>query len=433
MKTSRLPVPLTRRSARRTPFICAASIALSTVAAQAATFTKADNLFDLNLPTSWSIGSVPGAADIAQWDATVTTASTVLLGANLSWSGLRILNPNGLVTINAGSTLTLGTDGIDLALATQSLTLNNAVTLLTERTQNWTVGAGTTLQVDGALTRGLHAMLNFDTTAGGTINIATGTASAIFPIYATINRTDFAALDASKNVVPGKTSGVVTYTDNPNTGAALPTLGTTTIVGVYDVVNSNTNAISAFRLGNTYTISSGGGVRFNTPHASGQDWVVDINSRNYNTSGSAILVTPGVGAKNVIYNGSTGNIRLGAGAELPIHQHNTAGDLILNAQVTQPAGAGATLTKDGAGRLILGSSTNSYLGSTKILEGTLQLGNGGTTGAIVAGTAVVNHGTLAFNRTDGVTFNNPISGTGAVTQAGIGTLSLTGANTYTGA
>ena len=423
MKTSRLPVPATRRS----PLICAASIALFTVAAQAATFTKADNLFDLNLPTSWSIGSVPGAADIALWNNTVTSASTVLLGANLSWSGLRILNPTGLVTINAGSTLTLGAGGIDMA---QSLTLNNAVTLLTERTQNWTVGAGTTLQVNGALTRGLHAMLNFDTTAGGTINIATGTASTIFPVYATINKTDFAALDATKNVVPGKTSGVVTYTDNPNTGAALPTLGVTNIVGVYDVVNSNTNAISAFRLGNTFTVT--GGVRFNTPHAGGQDWVVDINTRNYNTSNSSVLVTPGVGAKNVIYNSSTGSFRMGGNTELLIHQHNTAGDLILNAQITQAA-AGAFLTKDGAGRLILASSTNGYSGPTKILEGTLQLGNGGTTGAIVAGTAVVNHGTLAFNHTDGVVFNNPISGTGAVTQAGAGTLSLTGTNTYTGA
>jgi outer membrane autotransporter protein len=63
-------------------------------------------------------------------------------------------------------------------------------------------------------------------------------------------------------------------------------------------------------------------------------------------------------------------------------------------------------------------------------SGTLQVGNGGTTGTISGN--IVDRGNLIFNRSDAVTFGNLITGSGALTKAGAGTLTLTGANTYTG-
>jgi len=45
---------------------------------------------------------------------------------------------------------------------------------------------------------------------------------------------------------------------------------------------------------------------------------------------------------------------------------------------------------------------------------------------------VANNGTLAFNRSDAVTFAGAISGSGAVQQLGSGTTTLAGANSYTG-
>jgi autotransporter-associated beta strand protein len=77
------------------------------------------------------------------------------------------------------------------------------------------------------------------------------------------------------------------------------------------------------------------------------------------------------------------------------------------------------------------SGANTYTGGTTISAGTLQLGNGGTSGSIVGD--VADRGVLAFNRSDAVTFGGVISGTGAVNQTGSGTTTLTGANTYTGA
>jgi fibronectin-binding autotransporter adhesin len=91
-------------------------------------------------------------------------------------------------------------------------------------------------------------------------------------------------------------------------------------------------------------------------------------------------------------------------------------------------GAGA-LTKEGTGVLTL-TGTNAYSGGTTIAAGTLRLGNGGTTGSLLGN--VANEGTLAFNRSDSVTFAAVISGNGQVTQQGSGTTILTGTNTYLG-
>ena len=90
----------------------------------------------------------------------------------------------------------------------------------------------------------------------------------------------------------------------------------------------------------------------------------------------------------------------------------------------------------GTGGLAIGAGAetltgaNSYTGGTTLTAGTLQLGNGGTSGSIVGG--VADNGTLAFDRSDVVTFGGAISGSGAVNQIGSGITILTGADSYTG-
>jgi fibronectin-binding autotransporter adhesin len=79
---------------------------------------------------------------------------------------------------------------------------------------------------------------------------------------------------------------------------------------------------------------------------------------------------------------------------------------------------GGTLSQGGAGTINLNSG------------GTLQIGVG-TTGGVLA-TDLTNNGTLVFNRSDDSTYSGIISGTGAVTKQGGGTLTLTGPNTYSG-
>lgn len=96
------------------------------------------------------------------------------------------------------------------------------------------------------------------------------------------------------------------------------------------------------------------------------------------------------------------------------------------------SGAGS-LIKTGTSRLIL-SGANSYLSTTTISGGTLQIGFDGSTGALPAGD-VLNNATLRFDRTGTLLVPNRISGSGGITldcPINAGTIVLSGSNSFTG-
>jgi outer membrane autotransporter protein len=89
-----------------------------------------------------------------------------------------------------------------------------------------------------------------------------------------------------------------------------------------------------------------------------------------------------------------------------------------------------TVNQTGPGTTVL-TANSTYTGGTTIADGTLQLGNGGTTGSITGD--IADDGTLAFDRSDAaLTLAGVISGTGGLDQIGSGTSTLTGASSYTG-
>ncbi|WP_147157066.1 autotransporter outer membrane beta-barrel domain-containing protein, partial [Reyranella soli] len=111
------------------------------------------------------------------------------------------------------------------------------------------------------------------------------------------------------------------------------------------------------------------------------------------------------------------------------------GNILNNAQVTinqatngtyagNMSGAGGLLV-NGTGTVIL-SGSNSYSGGTMVTGGTLQ----GTTSSLQG--TIVNNATLAFNQTGSGAYAGSISGTGAVSIGGGGTVIYTSTNTYSG-
>jgi autotransporter-associated beta strand protein len=83
------------------------------------------------------------------------------------------------------------------------------------------------------------------------------------------------------------------------------------------------------------------------------------------------------------------------------------------------------------GALTLTSINNTYTGGTTIdADGTLRLGDGGTTGSVSGN--ITDNGTLLFRHSGTFLEAGAISGSGNVVQSGPGTTVLTASNTYSG-
>lgn len=119
-----------------------------------------------------------------------------------------------------------------------------------------------------------------------------------------------------------------------------------------------------------------------------------------------------------------GDADIAAGAALVFNRSDTVRfDGILR-------GAGQ-VRQAGAGTLVL-AGENAFAGTTVVDAGTLQVGDGGNRGSLRGN--IVNNANLRFDRADDSAYSGAISGAGATTKLGAGTLALTGdSSAYTGA
>ncbi|MFM9025838.1 MAG: autotransporter-associated beta strand repeat-containing protein [Planctomycetaceae bacterium] len=118
--------------------------------------------------------------------------------------------------------------------------------------------------------------------------------------------------------------------------------------------------------------------------------------------------------------GSNGSVTVSGGTwisreDLTVGRSGT-GILTINGGLVT---VGGTLSQGAAGTISLNSG------------GTLRIG-AGNTGGVLGVSALTNHGTLIFDRSNGSTYSGIIGGSGAVTKQGVGELVLSGSNTYTG-
>jgi len=155
--TSSYITPVTVVGNSGNKYRCLASVACdnSTATSTAATLTvsppvgiqRNNTNQSLSNGSDWVGGVVPGSSVIAEWDSTRTSADANGLGGNLSWVGITILNPGGAVDLGTGSTLTLGSSGIDMSGATVNLSYEGTLALGADQT--WNLASGRTLTFSG--------------------------------------------------------------------------------------------------------------------------------------------------------------------------------------------------------------------------------------------------------------------------------------------
>ncbi|MEI6515714.1 MAG: autotransporter-associated beta strand repeat-containing protein, partial [bacterium] len=337
-----------------------------------------------------------------------TSLGAGLLNLNFSTVAANIISGSSTLNFNgaSGGTLTLTGN----ASTANSQTFNRVNVSSGANTITVTPGAGGTLTLNlGTITR-TGGLLNFTAGSNGsTITITTLNAAGDLGAWATIGGTSFATV-TSGGTITAATSTDLTWGGSISAGATAVSMsggpGTSTLnfsgTGSISTLLQNSASAGTLNFEGTKTLQTpglmiGAGKAQMTIGASANDGTLMVNS----SGGPLSLI------------------------------NNNSGTLMTVNSVIANNGTASSLLASGGGTIIL-AGNNVYTGTTTVDIGSiLQVGAGGTTGALGTGT-VTDNGVLAFNLNNTATFANTLSGTGALNQIGTGTTVLTGNNTYSG-
>jgi autotransporter-associated beta strand protein len=339
--------------------------------------------------------TVSGAVSGSGW-VTNDGPGTVILAANNTYSGDTTINAGTLQIGNGGGTGTLDINagvidnGTLVFNSTAAFTLNGVIS-----------GKGQLIKQGSGLLKllGNNTFTGGTTVAaGGVLQICSGNQGAFASPVITNNGTLlFVRQDAAAFIYAGNIIGTGSVTKEANND----NFGDVTLTGTNTYTGGTFIKAGMIILGDGSTPGAGsitGNVTFANSSVSdvAEKRLTFNHPEDYTFSGNII--------------GAVTNVGTGSGQVAP----GNAGTVYHL--------SGATLTFTG---------TNTYPAGTTISGGTLQVGNGGTSGSI--GTGPVNDtGVLVWNRSNDATFGGVISGTGSLVKMGAGTLTLTATNNYTG-
>lgn len=382
---------------------------------QAGDVIRADNTNLLNTTGAWVGGSIPGSGDVAVWDSTITASrsSTIGSSSSMAWQGIRIGATSGgtLMTIGGvvGSTLDIGSAGIDMAGANVDLTINALMNF--SSTQVWTIANGR------VLTLSPNASNSYANTGAASITIA-GPGSV---------------------VLGNGTSHLGTGTITLGSGIQLRSNGGTartinnSLVLNGDIGIGGTAVAGAISLTGS-SIDLGGGTR-------------TITVRNSTTDGSATALNIGSASGVVaISNGTLALANGNASGTVRVFLGSTSGSFVPNITSNVSVGAnvvavmpqtnsfGTSPTSDLTvdGRLRMGNLSSAKADqSVRSLSGSGLIDSGQATGTN-APRLTINGGAGTGTTTFSGVIENGVAGQVLITKTGSTTQIFSGNNTYTG-
>lgn len=378
--------------------------------------TKADNVYALNLATSWTGGVSPGASDLAAWNGAYNVAgslSAVLPGTALAWNGIAVGNLTGsaagLVSIGgtggatASSALTIGSGGIDMSLANQNLVINSATTVLNGN-QSWFVPSGRNLRFGttgaGSANANVDGSGTIALSGGGMVDLNQGGGTGFS------DAAGFAGFSGKWIVGPNTTLRAIRHgatAFGSNTAA-----DTITLSGGALAVGGISGSQGNWTWNSNITLTAATTSTIDQQLFSGNGRFLKLNGA---IGGSGNLVFKETGANNSFDNDNFGFIITGA---------NT-----LSGTVT----IGGAAENGISGRLSsvrLGGAAGTDIGTAA-----------GATGSF-GSASVLNNGVLTLSRSNAWTFANPMTGTGKLRVgggvAGSNTqdVTISGDNSYSG-
>ena len=403
---------------------------------------------------NWQGGNAADAPSTAlTWRGTLPQQYTLGVSSATRYGQIWFSEPNGTTAINldASSTLALGSYAKALSGVSASAITSTSGTLGLMR---WQLSLSDTNHLFWDLLVTPNGMALGESKAASTLNQTFvpyffGGTLQIDSTGSTLS--DNFVLDASSTntVALGGNSATFSGAFSNATGSAgrinFSGPGTATLLGA----NSYSGATS-IAAGTTVQLGNGGNSgTIGSGAISNSGHLVINRADSYTLSndvaGSGNLSKLGAGTAlltgNNTYSGTTtisaGTLQVGDGSN---NGTLGSGAVFNNAALVINRSGALTVSSDISGtgsvrQMGTGTTTltgsNTYGGGTTISAGSLQIGNGGSTGSIGSG-ALSNQGTLLVNRSGTLALNMSITGSGSLVLDGGGTTHLAGTNTFSG-